>query len=203
MNSTLTGTAPQGDYTGISFEVGVPFELNHADPTLAAPPMNLTSMFWNWRAGYRFMRVDLVTASPASTSGESPAANSTIKTNAKHAASQHKEMKSHGQKSGHSQGRGWSMHVGSTGCDAPSATSIPTGCTSPNRISVSFDDFTIENQVLVIDPANLLTASDVTQNTTDTPPGCMSSPTDPECNSILDDLGLRGSSAIQQLIKVR
>lgn len=57
-NTAITGTAPAGDYTGVRFVLGVPFDLNHNDPTLAASPLNLTSMHWNWEGGYKFMRMD-------------------------------------------------------------------------------------------------------------------------------------------------
>lgn len=60
VNTALTGTVAKGDYTGVAFKVGVPFEMNHGDPTVAPSPLNLTSMFWNWRAGYKFVRIDMV-----------------------------------------------------------------------------------------------------------------------------------------------
>lgn len=60
LNTTLTGTVPEGDYTGLSFQIGVPFSMNHGDPTVAHTPLNLTSMFWNWRGGYKFLRIDMV-----------------------------------------------------------------------------------------------------------------------------------------------
>lgn len=59
-NTTLRGTVPEGDYVGLSFEIGVPFGRNHNDPTLAAAPLNTTAMFWNWQGGYRFVRIDMV-----------------------------------------------------------------------------------------------------------------------------------------------
>lgn len=59
-NTTLRGTVPDGDYVGVAFTVGVPFEVNHQDPTLAAAPLNTTAMFWNWQGGYKFVRIDLV-----------------------------------------------------------------------------------------------------------------------------------------------
>lgn len=43
---------------GLAFRVGVPFELNHADPTEAESPLNIPSMAWNWQAGYKHMRVE-------------------------------------------------------------------------------------------------------------------------------------------------
>lgn len=59
-NATLRGTVPDGNYTGLSFTVGVPFDQNHVDPTLAASPLNTTAMFWNWQGGYKFVRIDMV-----------------------------------------------------------------------------------------------------------------------------------------------
>ncbi|WP_028030641.1 MbnP family copper-binding protein [Gemmobacter nectariphilus] len=59
-HSALSGTVPEGSYTGLVFTVGVPFEQNHVDPTLAPAPLNTTAMFWNWQGGYKFVRIDLV-----------------------------------------------------------------------------------------------------------------------------------------------
>lgn len=60
VNTTLRGTVPEGDYTGLALTVGVPFDQNHVDPTLAAAPLNTTAMFWNWQGGYKFVRIDMV-----------------------------------------------------------------------------------------------------------------------------------------------
>lgn len=57
-NSMVRGTAPAGVYTGIRFELGVPFDMNHGNAELETPPLNVTSMFWNWNGGYKFIRVD-------------------------------------------------------------------------------------------------------------------------------------------------
>ena len=54
----IAGTVPPGDYTGLRFEVGLPFEKNHVDPTLQPSPLNLSRMFWSWNGGYKFMRLD-------------------------------------------------------------------------------------------------------------------------------------------------
>ena len=48
--------APASD--GLSFTVGVPFDANHQDVAQATGPLSLTSMFWNWQGGYKFMRLD-------------------------------------------------------------------------------------------------------------------------------------------------
>jgi uncharacterized repeat protein (TIGR04052 family) len=58
----VAGVAPEGEYAAVRFTVGVPFELNHLDVTTAPSPLNLTRLYWNWRGGYVFLRVDLQTA---------------------------------------------------------------------------------------------------------------------------------------------
>jgi uncharacterized repeat protein (TIGR04052 family) len=52
----ITGKVPHDSYTAIAFSIGVPFELNHGDPSTAAAPLNLSSMEWHWRAGHKFLR---------------------------------------------------------------------------------------------------------------------------------------------------
>ncbi|MFK8082061.1 MAG: MbnP family copper-binding protein [Granulosicoccus sp.] len=193
-NTKVMGTVPQGQYRGVSFDIGVPFELNHADPTLAAPPMNLTSMFWNWRGGYRFMRVDLVDANPEPVVMQKSADGKNMPKANKHPGSMAKPAHT---------GRGWALHIGSTGCNAASSTSIPDSCASPNRINVSFDAFDLRSDVLVVDPAKLLLDVDVSKNTPDTAPGCMSSPKDPECGSVFGKLGFDDAQAAQQLVVIR
>ncbi len=59
MNSVVKGKVDvPGPYSGVRFELGVPFDLNHADATLAGSPLNLTSMFWGWQGGYKFLRTE-------------------------------------------------------------------------------------------------------------------------------------------------
>lgn len=57
----IVGTVPKGNYKGIQFTLGVPSNLNHEDVTLASSPLNLSSLWWNWRGGYKFVRIDLKT----------------------------------------------------------------------------------------------------------------------------------------------
>ncbi len=58
-NTVIRGTAPAGKYRGLAFEIGVPFDLNHKDPTLAAAPLNYSALTWPWRTGYKFANIDL------------------------------------------------------------------------------------------------------------------------------------------------
>lgn len=57
-NASVRGMAPKGDYRGLRFVLGIPFHLNHGSTATAPPPLHLSAMFWNWRGGYKFMRVD-------------------------------------------------------------------------------------------------------------------------------------------------
>lgn len=47
------------DITDIRFTLGVPFELNHLNPLTQPSPINDSSMFWGWRGGHKFMRIEL------------------------------------------------------------------------------------------------------------------------------------------------
>lgn len=58
LNTRISGTLPAGDYRGLRFTLGVPFEDNHRLPTLAPSPLNLTALFWVWQSGYKFFKFD-------------------------------------------------------------------------------------------------------------------------------------------------
>ena len=64
LNDVVTGSVPAGDYDGLRFKMGVPFEMNHVNSATAPSPMNVTSMFWNWQGGYKFLRIDSGQFSP-------------------------------------------------------------------------------------------------------------------------------------------
>ena len=61
------GTSLEG-VTGLRFTLGVPEELNHQDAATAVAPLNLGALQWNWQAGYKFIRLDLLhEGAPATT----------------------------------------------------------------------------------------------------------------------------------------
>lgn len=62
-NSEVVGAAPaHDDYVGVVFKVGVPTELNHLDATVSPYPFGMPGMAWQWKSGYRFVRIDVETA---------------------------------------------------------------------------------------------------------------------------------------------
>lgn len=60
-NAVVRGTLPAGmtgPFTGVRFKLGVPFALNHGDAATQPSPLNLTSLWWNWQGGHKFLRID-------------------------------------------------------------------------------------------------------------------------------------------------
>ncbi|WP_224245505.1 MbnP family copper-binding protein [Hyalangium gracile] len=54
----VVGTVPAGNYRGLRFRLGLPASLNHQDVSTAPAPFNDPTLFWGWRTGYVFLRVD-------------------------------------------------------------------------------------------------------------------------------------------------
>ena len=147
MNASVRGSLPAGRYSAVRFTLGLPFEMNHGDPTVAYAPLSTTAMFWNWQGGYKFLKFDL--SNP-----------------------------------------GFSFHLGSTACASSSRTQAPSACANPNLVRVSFAIFDPSKQTIVADIGKLLAETDVTKNTPETSPGCMSFAKDPDCVPIMKALGI-------------
>jgi uncharacterized repeat protein (TIGR04052 family) len=183
IHTEVTGTVPAGSYTGVRFTMGVPFEVNHGDPTVAPSPLNITAMFWNWQGGYKFLRTDMATTGLA----KKPAM--------KKMAMEHGVKGGHGQhgvKGGHGQddASGYSIHLGSTMCASPSPTESPSSCKNPNRVTVTFAKFDAAKNTVIADLGAILAGANVDHNTPDTSPGCMSFPKDADCPAVMNALGL-------------
>ena len=59
VHASIEGTVSTSDAVAVKFTVGVPFELNHANPLLAQPPLDRAAMHWHWRSGYKFLRAGI------------------------------------------------------------------------------------------------------------------------------------------------
>lgn len=174
----VIGTVPPGDYQHIRFTLGVPFELNHADATLAPSPLNLTSLWWNWRGGYKFIRIDLATAAM-----HGAKSNQLI---AKGESSSHSDHPHHPASD---QIQGFAIHLGSTACQADANVQQPTSCDNPNRAEISLP-FNPTQDVITADLAALVASTNLAVNQPDTPAGCMASPEDLDCMGIMHNVGL-------------
>ena len=86
----------------------------------------------------------------------------------------------------------WNMHIGSTGCDSASPIDAPTAeCTKPNRTTIVIEGVDPTTDAIQVALDALVSDVDVAANTVDTPPGCMSSPTEPDdCGPVFGAIGL-------------
>lgn len=171
-NTSVRGVVPKGEYTGVELTVGIPFALNHQDPTVAPSPLNSTAMFWNWQGGYKFIKFD---TSSTGISPNKPAAANVV-----------------------GPVTGYSVHLGSTMCAAASRTQAPQSCQNPNRVVVRFDQFDPANSVLVADIGVVLAQANVDVNAPGSAAGCMSAPDDADCPPIMNALGLSKASSQAQ-----
>jgi uncharacterized repeat protein (TIGR04052 family) len=163
-NTTLRGTAPSGEYSGMVLSVGVPFALNHQDPTLAPAPLNSTAMFWNWQGGYKFVKFDTASSGISDQQPATPNAMGPVTR--------------------------YSVHLGSTACASGSKTEVPQACQNPNRLTVRFDRFDLAKGLVVADMGAVLAQANVDVNAKGTSPGCMSFSKDADCPSVMQALGL-------------
>ncbi|KAB0581392.1 metallo-mystery pair system four-Cys motif protein [Ideonella dechloratans] len=78
------------------------------------------------------------------------------------------------------------LHLGSTGCVGDPANGVPiTGCTAPNRLTLSFADFDPARQQIALDVQSLFAQQNFSVTNS-----CMSSPTDAGCVSDFAALAL-------------
>jgi cytochrome c peroxidase len=60
--SFAIGDVPEGEYVGVRFTIGLPKELNHANPAQFGPshPLNpnVNNLHWNWQGGYIFFAIE-------------------------------------------------------------------------------------------------------------------------------------------------
>lgn len=174
----LIGTIPKGNYKGLQFTLGVPSNLNHEDATLAPSPLNLTSLWWNWRGGYKFLRIDLKNSMvDKKHDGKSGRQSSNIA---------HGE----GNQGNHGGLPGFAIHLGSTGCKAEDKNQKPTVCTNSNTSKVIFSNFDATKNTVIADLKSLVSQTNLAVNQANTPPGCMSEANDGDCAGIMKNLGL-------------
>ena len=60
LNAKIKFKIKAGDYSDIRFNIGVPRQLNHSDPTVAPPPLDIGKgdMYWEWNSGYIFFLIE-------------------------------------------------------------------------------------------------------------------------------------------------
>ncbi len=169
MNDQVTGTVPEGDYNGLVFDLGVPFELDHADATAAPSPLNVSSLFWSWQYGYKFARIELLNQATAPKTKPETSSEMSMDLPANF----------------------WPIHLGSTGCTSPAPVVGPaTACARPNLSTARLESFNPATDAVKLDVAALLKGVDVGKSLELAPPGCMSGFDDPDCRKLFGNFGL-------------
>ena len=197
LHTAISGTAPHKHYQRLRFTLGIPADLNHGDSTIAPPPLNVTSLFWTWRAGYKFFRLDMATtAFPLLPKLNSKVADDkSTETEEKDNAVAIKVGEDKDDETASKVGKkkkkvsGFPIHLGSTNCVSPTRTTLPTSCAHPNRVTVNFDDFDAEKNVIVVDIASLLQDTNVDYHARNSVAGCMADIKDEDCKSIMANFG--------------
>jgi uncharacterized repeat protein (TIGR04052 family) len=163
LRNIVVGKAPAGKYTGIAFDLGIPFELNHADVAVEKAPLNIQAMWWNWQTGYKFVRVDLATnVAPPNDKWFIHLGSTGCG-----------KMEKHGSSDPHGM--------------ANKPPEKP--CANPNLATVRLTRFDPQRDQIVADLAGLLTNVNIAQSTPK-PAGCMSGLDDPDCRRLIPNFGL-------------
>lgn len=177
--TTIQGTVPQGNYTGIEFILGVPdtgvdstgktIALSHTETTSLLAPLDVAAMAWSWQGGRKFVKIEVnPVGGVLNQKGkpDEPALHETAKV--------------------------WTVHLGATGCTDKGATESPLTryeCPNPNLTTIKLPTFDYTKQKIALDIPALFMGSDVALNKVG-PLGCMSGKTDTDCNAVFDALGI-------------
>jgi uncharacterized repeat protein (TIGR04052 family) len=221
----VVGTVPEGDYQKLQFTLGVPKSLNHEDAAVASSPLNLTSLWWNWQGGYKFLRADLKTEQAIANISETSDSQTTHSqdgtsnvqinqqtTSTSNQSGSQTTSQSSSQTSIFKNGQGTHSQtstIQTSNQDGSNTYPIHLGstgcqdsarsdlfdCANPNRANIVLEDFNPEDNVVIADLAELLYQTDLASNQANTPAGCMSSPDDSDCTGIMENLGLSSKSA--------
>jgi uncharacterized repeat protein (TIGR04052 family) len=175
VNDTIKGQAPAGSYTGIAFDMGLPFEMNHADVAVSKTPLNIQALWWNWQSGYKFARIDLATSSPMPNDKFFIHLGSTGCGAAmdEHGADPHSATMTETAK--------MDMSAANKPPEAP--------CANPNLVRVRLAKLDPAKDTIAVDLAGLLGGVNIAKSTPE-PAGCMSGVDDPDCKPLFPNFGL-------------
>lgn len=86
----------------------------------------------------------------------------------------------------------WNVHIGSTACESAAPVEAPANeCGRSNRSTITLEGIDPMADTIEVDLGALVDGADISVNTVDTPPGCMSMPMEPDdCNPVYSNVGL-------------
>ncbi len=157
----ITGTVPEGTYTGIGMTLGVPEALNHSDFATAKAPLNIQAMAWNWQGGRKHAKIEISPENPTAAGTFTGGVNVYDESGAQTGTIDQ-----------------FLLHLGATGCTGTNAAGYT--CTTPNQKPFHLHAFDPATQRISVDLKKLFANNRIDENRGG-PAGCMSGPTDPEC----------------------
>lgn len=163
-NASIRGTVPKGTYTGIRFEVGVPYALNHTDIVSAPAPLNSAAMAWNWQYGRKFAKIEF--ADPGGATGSWPSHSFLI------------HLGSTGCTGDPETGK-------AAKCSAINSPLVKLSKFNPSKQSIALDLKALLKGSDIAPAASMGTMMDMEMD-----PGCMSEPTLATCGPIFKAFGL-------------
>lgn len=158
---TVTTDVDPSQVKGIKFKLGMPYEPNHTVETKYQQEKAYYAMLWNWQAGFRFMRVDLIPDGGFTQDG-------TLY-----------------------EDKTFNFHLGATGCEGdPVACAQPNNTTEFVLTNDQFVVNEAGTGTKVkFDYAELVSGMDLTVDEGGSK-GCMSALQDPECTPMFYNLGI-------------
>jgi len=145
----------------LRFKIGVPFEINHADPANAKSIYTSADYKWGWQNGRKFVRLDVKPA------GGVFDGNGVSKGDTRH------------------------FHLGSTGCEADANGKVTSCSNPNRpTIQLDNFSLNDSPKTVILNYQNLVANVAFNQDTGGQV-GCMSGATDPECPDMFSALGLR------------
>jgi uncharacterized repeat protein (TIGR04052 family) len=161
----ITGTVASGNYTGLAFTLGVPETLNHVDPQDSSnAPLDNTDLGWDWTGGKKHLQLELDPENAAAPGNYSGGIS----------------------KIGGGSATTFAVHLGNTGCTEPTPGAYH--CDNVNTREVRISSFDLASQRVAMDLRALLAPSNLRVDRGEAV-GCMSSPTDLECQDLWPVLG--------------
>lgn len=186
----IEGTLPAGKYNGIAFQLGVPFELNHADVAVSQAPLNIQALWWNWQGGYKFARIDLRTDAPAPNNDFFIHLGSTGCGEMAMDHSAAKPTPAAGKTMTGTMTMSDTAKTEAPKMDMSAMNKPPTmPCKNPNTVQVKLAKYDPSGDIVVIDLAGLTNNVDIAHPKPQ-PAGCMSGTNDSDCNRLFPNLGL-------------
>lgn len=201
-NTSVRITVPAGNYSGVAFSTSVPLELNHRDPVTLSAPLQAGDMGWGWTAGFKFIKLELQTVNtpvPDDDGDGDASATEPIQSldaggdagSSDGGTEQALSVDASSTTSASPAATGPIMtllHVGSVACSSVESSNDASAgdeiaCAKGNRNDVAFSGVDLSQDVFVLDVAQVVANTDLSDSVFCHPGG-------PSCAPIFEAVGI-------------